>query len=206
MHFINKNIGNYMSKKLYILSILSLILVFNVNAKDIQNTKSIQNTKEIAEMKEAANKKMKKEMMKKRREGKQIEGYKVKFEEIDKGGKGYLTEKAYMKYHNKGWKLIDKVVSSYALKSEVLEACKKENGCNTTFKEKEFDLWDFNKDGKITKEEHELRRKVEFAKMDKNSDNKITKEEYEEAISFKFKANKKGNGGKVKEKYKMEIK
>ena len=192
-----------MSSRFYVLTILSLLLAFSANAKEIQNPKE---AKEITEMKENANKKMKREMMKEKHDGKQIEGYKIKFEEMDKDGKGYLTEKAYVKYHDRGWKMIDKENSSYVLKGEFLDACKKEDGCNVRFKEKEFDLWDFNKDGKITEEEHELRREVEFAKMDKNGDDKITKEEYNEAMDFKFKANKKGNGGRVKEKYKIEVK
>ena len=62
-----------MSSRFYVLTISSLLLALSVNAEEVQNPKE---AKEITEMKENANKKMKREMMKEKHDGKQIEGYK----------------------------------------------------------------------------------------------------------------------------------
>ena len=117
----------------------------------------------------------------------EIDGYRVKFKTIDKDGKGYISEKQYIKYHNQNWKLIDKMEEGYVNKDEFTHG---QNG-KVHHKEKAFLEMDFNKDGKLTKKEFHLKKKLEFAQMDKDSNGKISEYEY-------FDANK------MEEKYKMK--
>ena len=82
-----------MKKRFYILSILSLLVAFNVNAKDAKKDP-------------------------------QVDGYRIKFKEIDKDGKGYITEKVYIKYHDKQWKLIDSMKEDFISKDEFIQLIK----------------------------------------------------------------------------------
>ena len=167
-----------MKRKFYILSILSLLVAFNVNAKD-----------------------MKKEP--------QIDGYRIKFSEIDKDGKGYITEKVYIKYHDKQWKLLDSMEEDFISKENFVGKCKKGNACDPKYKEKIFEEWDLNKDGKVTKKEYQLRRKLEFAKMDKNGTGKVSETQYNNTMdkfSYKYKFDEKTPEGRAKGKYKYEVK
>lgn len=164
-----------MKRKFYILSILSLLVAFNVNAKDMKQEP-------------------------------QIDGYKIKFSEIDKDGKGYITEKVYVKYHDKQWKLLDSMKEDFVVKERFVENCKK---CEPKFKEKLFEELDLNGDGKITKKEFHLKKKLEFARMDKKGTDKVTEAEYNDAMNkmmYKIKINEKTPNGKIKGKYKYEVK
>lgn len=167
-----------MKKKFYILSILSLLVAFNVNAKD-----------------------MKKDP--------QVDGYRVKFKEIDQDGKGYITEKVYVKYHDKQWKLLDSMEEEFIAKDEFVANCKKEDMCDPKYKEKIFEEWDLNKDGKVTKKEYKLKRKLEFAQMDKNGTDKVSENQYDNSMpkfKYEYKFNEKTPDGRAKGKYKYEVK
>ena len=168
-----------MKSKFYILSILSLLVAFNVNAKDVKKDP-------------------------------QVDGYRVKFKEIDKDGKGYITEKVYIKYHDKQWKLLDTMKEDFVSKDEYLASCKKENMCDPKYKEKMFEELDLNKDGKITKKEYKLRKKLEFAQMDKNGTGKVSENQYNDysmnKFKYKYKFNEKTPDGRAKGKYKFEVK
>ncbi len=203
-----------MSKKLYILSILSLMLAINVNAQEVKTPKNevAKAEDKIVELKEDAKndiekgkKKAKNKMEQKKIKAKEIEGYKVKYEEVDKDGKGYITEEEYVKYYGKGWKKLAEAKVAYVTKDDVLEACKQDKDCNPKYKEKEYWMVDLNKDGKVTKEEYELTQKVVFAMKDKDGDGKVTKEEWEQKAHWKAKMDKKGDI-KAKGKYKLEVK
>ena len=203
-----------MSKKFYILSILSLMLAINVNAQEVKTPKNevAKAEDKIVELKEDAKndiekgkKKAKNKIEQKKIKAKEIEGYKVKYEDVDKDGKGYVTEEEYVKYHGKGWKKLAEAKVAYVTKDDVLEECKKEKDCEPKYKEKEYWMVDLNKDGKVTKEEYELTQKVGFAMKDKNGDGKVTKEEWEQKAHWKAKMDKKGDV-KAKGKYKLEVK
>ena len=99
-----------MKRKFFILSILSLLMAFNVNAKEAKKSKE-----------------------------RPAEAYRVKFEEIDKDGKGYITEKVYVKYHDRQWKLLDKMEEEVIVKDDFVANCKKENNCDPKYKEKIFE-------------------------------------------------------------------
>ena len=169
-----------MKRKFFILSILSLLMAFNVNAKEAKKSKE-----------------------------RPAEAYRVKFEEIDKDGKGYITEKVYVKYHDRQWKLLDKMEEEVIVKDDFVANCKKENNCDPKYKEKIFEEWDLNKDGKVTKKEYKLKRKLEFAQMDKNGAGKVSKTQYENAMdkmSYKYKFNEKTPTGTIKGNYKYKVK
>lgn len=166
-----------MKRKFFIFAILSLVMIFNVNAKEVNN-----------QMPEA---------------------YRVKFEEIDKDGKGYITEKVYVKYHDKKWELLDEMDEDFISKDNFVANCKKEKNCDPEYKEKIFEGWDLNKDGKVTKKEYKLKKKLEFAKMDKNGTGKVSKQQYDEAMNkmyYKYKFNEKTPDGTIKGKYKYKVK
>lgn len=204
-----------MSKKFYVLSLLSLLtLALNVNAEEVKGPKGKLADAEdkVVEMKDDVKKdlkndkeKAKEKWEKKKEKAKEIEGYKVKYEEVDKDGKGYITEEEYVKYYGKGWKKLAEAKVAYVTKDDVLEECKKEKDCEPKYKEKEYWMVDLNKDGKVTKEEYELTQKVGFAMKDKNGDGKVTKEEWEQKAHWKAKMDKKGDV-KAKGKYKLEVK
>ena len=114
-----------MNKKLFLLGALSLGLTLNVNATEIAKNSNPD-----------------------------IEGYRIKFQEMDKNGKGYITEKEYIKYQNKGWKLMDKMKVGYISKDEHNNAKDAKK-----YETKKFEELDFNKDGRLTKGEYELNQK-----------------------------------------------
>lgn len=204
-----------MSKKFYVMSLLSLLaLTINVNAEEVKGPKGKLDDVEdkVVEMKDNVKKDLKKDKEKvkekwekKKEKAKEIEGYKVKYEEIDNDGKGYITEEEYVKYHGKGWKKLAEAKVTYVTKDDVLNECKKEKDCEPKYKEKEYWMVDLNKDGKVTKEEYDLTQKVGFAMKDKNGDGKVTKEEWEQKAHWKYKVDKKGDV-KEKGKYKLEVK
>ena len=162
-----------MNKKLFLLGALSLGLALNVNAAETAKNSNPE-----------------------------IEGYKIKFKEMDKNGRGYITEKEYIKYQNKGWKLMDEMEVGYINKDEYNNA---KDG--KKFKTKKFEELDFNKDGRLTKGEYELNQKVDFAKGDKNGDAKLSEYEYISAKKAELKYNfkEKTPQGSVKEKYKYKV-
>ena len=167
-----------MKRKFFILTILSLLMVFNVNAKEDK-----KNCDAIA--------------------------YRIKFEELDENGKGYITEKIYAKYTDGQWRLLDKVEEEVISKDDFVGNCKKETRCNPEYKAKIFEEWDLNKDGKVTKREYKLKRKLEFAQMDKNGNGKVTENQYNDAMnkmSYKFKFEEKTPNIKIKENYKYKVK
>ena len=203
-----------MSKKFYILSILSLMLAINVNAQEVKTPKNevAKVEDKIVELKEDAKKdvekgkkKAKNKMEQKKIKAKEIEGYKVKYEDVDKDGKGYIKEKEYVKYYGKGWEKLGEWKVKYVTQEDVLEACKQDKDCNPKYKEKEYWMVDLNKDGKVTKEEYKLTQQVAFAMKDKDGDGKVTKEEWEQKAHWKAKMDKKGDI-KAKGKYKLEVK
>ncbi len=166
-----------MKRKFFIFGILSLLMAFNVNAKEA-----------------------KKQMP---------EAYRVKFKELDKDGKGYITEKVYVKYHDRQWKLIDEMDEDFVSKDNFVGKCKKEENCDPKYKETIFEQWDLNKDGKVTKKEYKLKRKLEFAQMDKNGTGKVSENQYNEAMDkfqYKYKFNEKTPDGRIKGKYKYKVK
>lgn len=167
-----------MKKKFYILSILSLLVAFNSNAKPPKKDP-------------------------------QIDGYRVKFKEIDKDGKGYITEKVYIKYHDRQWKLMDSMKEEFISKEQFIGDCKKEKACDHKYKEKVFEEWDLNKDGKVTKKEFHLKKKLEFAQMDKNDTGKVDEKQFNDFMSkckYSYKFNEKTPNGKMKEKVKYQVK
>ena len=162
-----------MNKKLFLLGALSLGLALNVNAAETTKNSNPE-----------------------------IEGYKIKFKEMDKNGRGYITEKEYIKYQNQGWKLMDEMEVGYINKDEYNNA---KDG--KKFETKKFEELDFNKDGRLTKGEYELNQKVDFAKGDKNGDAKLSEYEYISAKKAELKYNfkEKTPQGSVKEKYKYKV-
>ena len=162
-----------MNKKLFLLGALSLGLALNVNAAETAKNSNPE-----------------------------IEGYKIKFKEMDKNGRGYITEKEYIKYQNQGWKLMDEMEVGYINKDEYNNA---KDG--KKFETKKFEELDFNKDGRLTKGEYELNQKVDFAKGDKNGDAKLSEYEYISAKKAELKYNfkEKTPQGSVKEKYKYKV-
>ena len=108
----------------------------------------------------------------------------------------------YIKYQNKGWKLMDEMEVGYINKDEYNNA---KDG--KKFETKKFEELDFNKDGRLTKGEYELNQKVDFAKGDKNGDAKLSEYEYISAKKAELKYNfkEKTPQGSVKEKYKYKV-
>lgn len=162
-----------MNKKLFLLGALSFGLTLNVNATEMAKNSNPD-----------------------------IEGYRIKFQEMDKNGKGYITEKEYIKYQNKGWKLMDKMKVGYISKDEHNNAKDAKK-----YETKKFEELDFNKDDRLTKGEYELNQKVCFAKGDKNGDGKLSEYEYisGKKAELKYNFKEKTPQGTVKEKYKYKV-
>jgi len=167
-----------MKRKFYIFSILSLLVVFNVNAKAAK-------------------------------EEPKIDGYRVRFEELDEAGRGYITEKVYVKYHDRQWKLLDSMKEGFISKDQFMGTCRREDMCDPKYKEKIFEEWDLNKDGRVTKNEYRLTKKMEFARMDTNDTGKVTRQQYNNSMNkfrYEYKFDDKTQDGRIKGKYKYEIK